>query len=104
MGMSQEKLGHALGLTFQQVQKYEKGTNRIGASRLQEIAIILKVPISFFYEEQSSPDAVTSQGLLDLLGRRDALELLKAYSRITSPKLRRAILEVARAAAPEEKC
>src|SRR5436853_4963170 len=55
LGMSQEKLGDALGLTFQQVQKYEKGTNRIGASRLQQISLILQVPISFFFEGAPAP-------------------------------------------------
>ena len=57
LGMSQEKLGDALGLTFQQVQKYEKGTNRIGASRLQQIATILQVPVSFFFEGAPAPPA-----------------------------------------------
>ena len=55
LGMSQEKLGDALGLTFQQVQKYEKGANRIGASRLQQISLILQVPVSFFFEGAPAP-------------------------------------------------
>ena len=62
VGMSQEKLGDALGLTFQQVQKYEKGTNRIGASRLQQISIILQVPVSFFFEGAPAPPGTASPG------------------------------------------
>src|SRR3954447_20623695 len=90
LSMSQEKLGDALGLTFQQVQKYEKGTNRIGASRLQHLTQILDVPISFFFEGvltvpgkiigkgvPPSPDNVT-----DFLATRDGLALIKAFMRI----------------------
>src|ERR1700730_17438468 len=63
LNMSQEKLGDALGLTFQQVQKYEKGTNRIGASRLQQISLILQVPVSFFFEGAPAPPGSRPQGL-----------------------------------------
>src|SRR6187431_2424895 len=63
LGMSQEKLGDALGLTFQQVQKYEKGTNRIGASRLQQISDILKVPVSFFFEGAPTGPGQSSSGM-----------------------------------------
>jgi transcriptional regulator with XRE-family HTH domain len=100
--MSQEKLGDALGLTFQQVQKYEKGTNRIGASRLQQIAHILQVPVSFFFEgaphssghaggvsEAPSPAYVT-----DFLATSDGLSLAKAFMRIKSSKLRRRIVDL----------
>lgn len=100
--MSQEKLGDALGLTFQQVQKYEKGTNRIGASRLQQIAHILQVPVSFFFEgaphfsghagglsEAPSPAYVT-----DFLATSDGLSLTKAFMRIKSSKLRRRIVDL----------
>jgi len=99
--MSQEKLGDALGLTFQQVQKYEKGTNRIGASRLQQIAHILQVPVSFFegaphssghvggMSEAPSPAYVT-----DFLATSDGLSLTKAFMRIKSSKLRRRIVDL----------
>src|SRR6478672_7280851 len=89
LGMSQEKLGDALGLTFQQVQKYEKGTNRIGASRLQQISLILQVPVAFFLEEAQSPAYVT-----DFLATTDGLALVKAFMRIPSPKLRRRVVEL----------
>jgi transcriptional regulator with XRE-family HTH domain len=102
LGMSQEKLGDSLGLTFQQIQKYEKGTNRIGASRLQQISLILQVPVSFFFEgappppgspigleEASSPAYVT-----DFLSTTDGLALVKAFMRIPNSKLRRRIVEL----------
>ncbi|MBV9348576.1 MAG: helix-turn-helix transcriptional regulator [Pseudolabrys sp.] len=100
LGMSQEKLGDALDLTFQQVQKYEKGTNRIGASRLQQISNILQVPPAFFFEgapghtssgmsESPSPAYVS-----DVLATSDGLALVKAFSRIKKPKLRRKIVDL----------
>jgi transcriptional regulator with XRE-family HTH domain len=102
LSMSQEKLGDALGLTFQQVQKYEKGTNRIGASRLQQISIILQVPVSFFFEgapvppgrpggfaEDASPEYVQAT-----LSTSDGLALVKAFSEIKNPKLRRRIVDL----------
>jgi transcriptional regulator with XRE-family HTH domain len=102
LGMSQEKLGDALGLTFQQVQKYEKGTNRIGASRLQQIAQILQVPVSFFFEgapvlhgqadglrEAPSPAYVS-----DFLATSEGLALTKAFMRIKDAKLRRRIVDL----------
>jgi len=102
VGMSQEKLGDALGLTFQQVQKYEKGSNRIGASRLQQIAHILQVPVSFFFEgtpavgdgkvlgsNAPSPDYVS-----DFLSSSDGLALVKAFTRIKDAKLRRSIVRL----------
>src|SRR6202048_3742919 len=102
LSMSQEKLGDALGLTFQQVQKYEKGTNRIGASRLQQISNILQVPVSFFFEgapnlsatgvepgEPASPAYVA-----DFLATSDGLALTKAFMRIKEGKLRRAIVDL----------
>jgi transcriptional regulator with XRE-family HTH domain len=102
LGMSQEKLGDALGLTFQQVQKYEKGTNRIGASRLQQISQILQVPVAFFFEgapilhtptdglrEAPSPAYVS-----DFLATSDGLALTKAFMRIKEAKLRRRIVDL----------
>jgi len=104
LGMSQEKLGDALGLTFQQVQKYEKGTNRIGASRLQQISHILQVPISFFFEGAPTVQAATrSDGtaeapspayISDFLSTSDGLALTKAFMRITDSKLRRRIVDL----------
>jgi transcriptional regulator with XRE-family HTH domain len=110
LGMSQEKLGEALGLTFQQVQKYEKGTNRIGASRLQQISDILQVPVSFLFEggpagpnalpglsEASSPAYVA-----DFLATSEGLALTRAFTRISDPKLRRSIVELVEQMASRE--
>ena len=92
--MSQEKLGDALGLTFQQVQKYEKGTNRISAGRLQRIAAILEVPVSVFFAD-TKPPAGGAESLFDLVDTGSALRLLRAYSRIPSPALKRALTTLA---------
>ena len=98
--MSQEKLGEALTLTFQQVQKYEKGTNRIGASRLQQIAQVLQVPVSFFFEGApggSAPpngDAPSPSFVSDFLASADGLALTRAFMRLTNPKLRRRIVDL----------
>jgi len=92
--MSQEKLGDALGLTFQQVQKYEKGTNRISAGRLQRIAAILEVPVSVFFAD-TNPSAGGAESLFDLVDTGSALRLLRAYSRIPSPALKRALTTLA---------
>jgi transcriptional regulator with XRE-family HTH domain len=102
LGMSQEKLGQALGLTFQQVQKYEKGTNRIGASRLQQIAQILQVAVSFFFEGAPAPvgkpmgfgEAPSPAYVTDFLASSEGLALTKAFMRIKSPKLRRRIVDL----------
>ena len=95
--MSQEKLGDGLGLTFQQVQKYEKGTNRIGASRLQQISNILNVPVAFFFEGVSSgaPAGKVDAGLVVLnnfLSRSDGIALVRAFEQIEDSKLRRSIV------------
>jgi transcriptional regulator with XRE-family HTH domain len=98
--MSQQKLGGALGLTFQQVQKYEKGTNRIGASRLQQIADILQVPVAFFFEGAPTPhqqrgklqEAPSPAYVSDFLATTDGLALTKAFMRIKEPTLRRCIV------------
>jgi len=104
IGLSQEKLGERLGVTFQQIQKYEKGTNRIGSGRLQEIANVLGVPISFFFEDQpgaggAAGQAQPSSPLGDLLAGKDSLQLLQAYNAISDQTMRRAILNLALAAA-----
>jgi transcriptional regulator with XRE-family HTH domain len=107
LGMSQEKLGDALDLTFQQVQKYEKGTNRIGASRLQSIAHILQVPVAFFFEGAPS-GAAHSDGLVeapspayisDFLASSEGLALTKAFMRIKDPKVRRRVVDLVEAIA-----
>jgi transcriptional regulator with XRE-family HTH domain len=102
IGMSQEKLGDALDLTFQQVQKYEKGTNRIGASRLRQIAHVLQVPESFFFDgapgggseaaplvPAESPEYVTA-----FLATKDGLSLTKSFMRIKSPAMRRSVVDL----------
>jgi transcriptional regulator with XRE-family HTH domain len=111
LSMSQEKLGDALGLTFQQVQKYEKGTNRIGASRLQQIAHILQVPVSFFFEGAphlpgqsggSLGEAPSPAYVSEFLATSDGLSLTKAFMRIKSNKLRRRIVDLVEQIAGEE--
>ncbi len=111
LGMSQEKLGDALGLTFQQIQKYEKGTNRVGASRLQQIADVLQVHVSFMFE--GAPAGANSGGMgeaaspayvSDFLATSDGLALTKAFTRLKDAKLRRSIVDlVEQIAAREER-
>src|SRR6201998_2120445 len=112
LGMSQEKRGDALGLTFQQVQKYEKGTNRIGASRVQQIAHILQVPVSFFFEGGPSTTGERADGMgeapspayvSEFLSTTDGLALTKAFMRIDDAKLRRRIVELVEQIASREK-
>jgi len=107
LGMSQEKLGDALDLTFQQVQKYEKGTNRIGASRLQSIAHILQVPVAFFFEGAPSgtghadglTEAPSPAYISDFLASSEGLALTKAFMRIKDPKVRRRVVDLVEAIA-----
>ncbi|MGA0596738.1 helix-turn-helix domain-containing protein [Enterovirga sp. CN4-39] len=107
IGMSQEKLGDALGLTFQQVQKYEKGTNRISASRLQQISQVLGVSIEFLYGNENAPSAGSPQGFSDTpradydadLLTSDGLKLLRAYREIKDRKVRRRLVDLAQALA-----
>jgi transcriptional regulator with XRE-family HTH domain len=113
LSMSQEKLGDALGLTFQQVQKYEKGTNRIGASRLQQISHILQVPVAFFFEGAPSAQVIgRSEGVSeapspayvsDFLATSDGLALTKAFMRIDDSKLRRRIVDLVEQIAARDK-
>jgi len=106
-GMSQEKLGTALGITFQQIQKYEKGTNRIGASRLQQIARALGVPVSYFFEDAPGGAETLDGGFAeagsnyvsDLLATSDGLQLTKAFLRVRDPKVRRRLVELVTALA-----
>jgi transcriptional regulator with XRE-family HTH domain len=105
LGMSQEKLADQLGITFQQVQKYEKGVNRVSASRLQQVCHVLEVPISFFFENAPGP-ASHGRGLSegpshayvnDFLASTDGLALLKAFMQIEDPALRRSIVRLVEA-------
>src|ERR1700688_732317 len=93
LGMSQEKLGDALGLTFQQVQKYEKGTNRISAGRLQRIADILEIPVADFFTSHKLGGVAPAE-LYKLLDTAAALRLMRAYSRIREPRLQLAIMRL----------
>ena len=111
LSMSQEKLGDALGLTFQQVQKYEKGTNRIGASRLQQISTILQVPVAFFFEgapdmpggrAPAGKEAPSPAYVSDFLATSDGLALTKAFMRISDSKLRRRIVDLVEQIAGED--
>lgn len=111
LGMSQEKLGEAIGLTFQQVQKYERGANRIGASRLHELSRVLDVPVEFFFDDtdpvrapaipsgfaESPAEAFES----DPLRRRETLELVEAYYAIDDAAVRRRLFDLAKALAAE---
>jgi transcriptional regulator with XRE-family HTH domain len=110
LGMSQEKLGESLGLTFQQVQKYEKGTNRVGASRLQQISEILQVPVSFLFEGGPGA-ALNANGLAeapspayvsDFLATSEGLALTRAFTRINDSKLRRSIVDLVEQIAARE--
>jgi transcriptional regulator with XRE-family HTH domain len=108
IGMSQEKLGELLGLTFQQVQKYEKGVNRIGAGRLFEIARILGVPIQYFYESVTEQLVATpgfaerdSQPVLEFVSSGDGLQLSLAYMRIKDTKVRKRVLDLVKSLADD---
>lgn len=115
MGMSQERLGEALGLTFQQVQKYERGVNRVGASRLYDLSRVLDVPISFFFDDMpdSSGNGMSSSHVAgfaersefgghgdDPLAKRETLELVRAYYRITDPNIRKRMFDLIKSMGP----
>jgi transcriptional regulator with XRE-family HTH domain len=108
LGLSQEKLATGLGITFQQVQKYEKGMNRVGASRLQNIAVILNVPISYFFADESSPllakpnlevdvDVITS-----FVSSQQGLELNRAFVRLDNAKVRNGVVQLVKSIARTE--
>lgn len=110
LGMSQQKLGEAIGLTFQQVQKYERGTNRVGSSRMFELARVLDVPVSYFFEEMGADTAARGRqhalgfateapepGGADPMTKRETLELVRAYYKITDPKVRKRLFEMTKA-------
>nr|WP_325050348.1 helix-turn-helix transcriptional regulator [Hyphobacterium indicum] len=108
MKMSQEKLGDELGVTFQQVQKYERGANRIGASRLYSLANVLDVPVNFFFDGLTGVAAggvaETEQSpiVYDFIQSSDGVALAEAFSRIKTPKVRRRVLELVRSLADED--
>ena len=105
LGMSQQKLGEAIGLTFQQVQKYEKGTNRVGASRMQQLSDVLDVPVSYFFDEMNgalaAAPATSTRGSddKDPMVKRETLELVRAYYKITNDKVRKRLFEMTKALA-----
>ena len=111
LGMSQEKLGEAIGLTYQQVQKYERGSNRIGASRLFDLARVLDVPVGFFFDDMSDDVAACSPGQSkgiaretvnvgpDPMAKRETLELVRAYYKIQDASVRKSIFEFIKALA-----
>src|SRR5205823_3829121 len=112
LGMSQGKLGDAIGLTFQQVQKYERGANRVGSSRLFDLARVLDVPLSYFFGEMSASTSARSPALLrgkaeqkplafqpDPLAKRETLELVRAYYHITDSRVRKRVLELTKSLA-----
>ncbi|MFC7553304.1 helix-turn-helix domain-containing protein [Pseudoroseomonas wenyumeiae] len=121
LGLSQEKLGEALGLTFQQVQKYERGVNRIGASRLFDLSRVLDVPIGFFFDDMPGTNNGSSGGNSmmrprlaggfaeqqdgfedDTLHKRETLELVRAYYRINEPAVRKRVFDLIKSLAPVE--
>jgi transcriptional regulator with XRE-family HTH domain len=116
LGMSQERLGESLGLTFQQIQKYERGVNRVGASRLFDLSRVLDVPISFFFDDMPEPLAREYGGSAvrravgfaepqdsfddDALHRRETLELVRAYYRIQDPSVRKRVFDLIKSLTP----
>jgi len=112
LGISQEKLGESLGVTFQQIQKYEKGSNRVGASRLQAISSILNVPVTFFFEGGPGGAPESERGgfaedsqtgyVVDFLSSPDGLQLNRAFVKITDPKVRRRIVDLVKSLADED--
>ena len=111
LGMSQEKLGESLGITFQQIQKYEKGTNRIGASRLQHIATVMQVPVAYFFEDAPTTPSDTPPGFAEdrpgayvtsFLTSTEGLALNRAFVRVKSPQVRRRIVDLVESVADAE--
>ena len=109
LGISQEKLGESVGLTFQQIQKYERGANRVGASRIYEFSRVLDVPVSYFFDDMNDVTKATRGRRIDLKGladddqaelgsdplaRRETLELVRAYYKIEDPKIRKRLFEL----------
>ena len=110
LGLSQEKLGELIGLTYQQVQKYEHGANRIGASRLHELSRVLDVPVTFFFDDTDPVRAPARGGLaeppaeeleVDPLRKPETIELVRAYFAIEDARVRQRLLDLAKALAGE---
>ncbi len=110
LGMSQEKLGESLGITFQQIQKYEKGTNRVGASRLQAIAVILGAPVAFFFEDLAGQEPSGNRGFaedasatfaIEFCTSAEGLQLNRAFVKISDLKVRRKIIDLVKALSSE---
>ncbi|MDX1736823.1 MAG: helix-turn-helix transcriptional regulator [Alphaproteobacteria bacterium] len=112
LGLSQERLGDSIGLTFQQVQKYERGTNRVGASRLYDLSRVLDVPLQFFFDDmpgnvmEQAPrlraglaDAPAAEFEADPMAKRETLELVRAYYKVKDPHVRKRIFELCKAMA-----
>lgn len=99
LGMSQQRLAKDLGVSFQQVQKYEKGANRMGASRLQHVARILQVSVSYLFQDATGAKAEHPSYVSDLLATADGLALTKAFTRIRDKRLRRCIVDLVEASA-----
>ncbi len=112
LGLSQEAIGNAIGVTFQQVQKYERGVNRMGSSRLYEFSKILSVPVSYFFDEmeKSATTAVPASGVSEdspefeheKMSSRETLEMMRAYYRISEPRIRKRIFELVKALAEDK--
>ncbi|GAA5098541.1 helix-turn-helix transcriptional regulator [Bartonella acomydis] len=107
LGLTQEKLGEKLGVTFQQIQKYEKGTNRIGASRLQAIAEIMDVPVSYFFDKGLQTQHVegfteSDNDFIDFCSSNEGIQLMRAFTNISDAKVRRKIIDLAKALSEEE--
>lgn len=115
IGMSQEKLGELLGLTFQQVQKYEKGANRIGASRLYDISTILGVPVSYFFDDlgpehgvrrtngqSSSVDIEAGPYMMEFLSSAEGFQLVRAFTKINDPRVRKRMLDLVKSLTGDE--
>ncbi|MCV0395047.1 MAG: helix-turn-helix domain-containing protein [Rhizobiaceae bacterium] len=111
LGMSQEKLGDSLGITFQQIQKYEKGLNRVGASRLQAIASIMGVPVAYFFEDAPGTPAAGTDGfgeqnqasyVSDFLNSSEGLQLNRSFVKIADPKVRRRIVDLVKSLAADD--
>lgn len=110
IGLSQEKLGESLGITFQQIQKYEKGMNRVGASRLQAIANILNVPVTFFFDDMpgqsDKPRGFDEENettyVVGFLNSSEGIQLARAFAKIGDAKIRRKVLDLVRTLGQED--
>ncbi|MCZ2328062.1 helix-turn-helix domain-containing protein [Bartonella sp. F02] len=107
LGLTQEKLGEKLGITFQQIQKYEKGTNRVGASRLKAIAEIMDVPVSYFFDQNMGIQPIegfaeSENNFMDFCSSSEGIQLMRAFTNISDIKVRRKIIDLAKALSEED--